>query len=208
MCLKLAVFVTNALNLWIWAVFFLQGGSILPWDILLFQEDFFVPFLSVVPFLLFVPHRSYSASCQIIKTEGGVSESVFLTCTGGTPGQGFTCPRVRVQELPVLTIPLSPPGECQHPANGGTGDDSGDEDDVLHGAEAECYNRVRASPAATHPFWLHCSLPWVVVAGYCSLLCFLMPAPLPDQLVAFPVSGEVCSQDRRYGAASGPKSSS
>lgn len=155
-----------------------------------------------------MPHRNHSAACQIIKIEGGVSESDFLTCTGGTPGQGVTCPRIGVQELPVLTIPLSPPGEYQLPANGGTGDDSDDEDDALHGAEAECYNRVRASPAATHPSWVHCSLPWVVVARFCSLLCFLMLAPLPDQLMAFPISGEVCSQDWRYGAASGPKSSS
>ncbi|XP_048810079.1 melanophilin isoform X12 [Lagopus muta] len=41
----------------------------------------------------------------------------------------------RVYSLPDIN------SECQHPANGGTGDDSGDEDDVLHGAEAECYNR-------------------------------------------------------------------
>lgn len=93
----------------------------------------------------------------------------------------------------MLTMPLSPPGECQLPANGGIGDDSEDEDDALHGAEAECYSRVRASPAATHPSWVPCSLPRVVVAGFCSLLCFLMLAPLPDQLVAFPVSGEVYS---------------
>ncbi|XP_042678359.1 melanophilin isoform X6 [Centrocercus urophasianus] len=41
----------------------------------------------------------------------------------------------RVYSLPDIN------SECQHPANGGTGDDSGDEDDALHGAEAECYNR-------------------------------------------------------------------
>uniref|UniRef100_G3USD7 Melanophilin n=1 Tax=Meleagris gallopavo TaxID=9103 RepID=G3USD7_MELGA len=53
----------------------------------------------------------------------------------------------RVYSLPDIN------SEYQLPANGGTGDDSDDEDDALHGAEAECYNRVRASPAATHPSW-------------------------------------------------------
>lgn len=37
---------------------------------------------------------------------------------------------------------VSPPGECQFLTSGGTGDNSDDEDDVLRGAEAECYSRV------------------------------------------------------------------
>ncbi|XP_015723590.1 melanophilin isoform X13 [Coturnix japonica] len=41
----------------------------------------------------------------------------------------------RVYSLPDIN------SECQFPANGGTGDDSDDEDEVLHGAEAECYSR-------------------------------------------------------------------
>ncbi|XP_003207419.1 melanophilin isoform X7 [Meleagris gallopavo] len=41
----------------------------------------------------------------------------------------------RVYSLPDIN------SEYQLPANGGTGDDSDDEDDALHGAEAECYNR-------------------------------------------------------------------
>ncbi|XP_048810078.1 melanophilin isoform X11 [Lagopus muta] len=54
----------------------------------------------------------------------------------------------RVYSLPDIN------SECQHPANGGTGDDSGDEDDVLHGAEAECYNRMRKTKRllSVHPF--------------------------------------------------------
>uniref|UniRef100_A0A8V0YDY9 Melanophilin n=1 Tax=Gallus gallus TaxID=9031 RepID=A0A8V0YDY9_CHICK len=41
----------------------------------------------------------------------------------------------RVYSLPDIN------SECQLPANGGIGDDSEDEDDALHGAEAECYSR-------------------------------------------------------------------
>uniref|UniRef100_A0A669QW29 Melanophilin n=1 Tax=Phasianus colchicus TaxID=9054 RepID=A0A669QW29_PHACC len=54
----------------------------------------------------------------------------------------------RVYSLPDIN------SECQLPANGGTGDDSGDEDDVLHGAEAECYNRMRKTKRllSVHPF--------------------------------------------------------
>ncbi|XP_042730862.1 melanophilin isoform X5 [Lagopus leucura] len=54
----------------------------------------------------------------------------------------------RVYSLPDIN------SECQHPANGGTGDDSGDEDDALHGAEAECYNRMRKTKRllSVHPF--------------------------------------------------------
>uniref|UniRef100_A0A803XV27 Melanophilin n=1 Tax=Meleagris gallopavo TaxID=9103 RepID=A0A803XV27_MELGA len=47
-----------------------------------------------------------------------------------------------------------PASEYQLPANGGTGDDSDDEDDALHGAEAECYNRMRKTKRllSVHPF--------------------------------------------------------
>lgn len=38
-----------------------------------------------------------------------------------------------------------PPGECQLLTSGDIGDESDDEDDVLRGAEAECYSRVSVS---------------------------------------------------------------
>ncbi|XP_015723580.1 melanophilin isoform X4 [Coturnix japonica] len=54
----------------------------------------------------------------------------------------------RVYSLPDIN------SECQFPANGGTGDDSDDEDEVLHGAEAECYSRMRKTKRllSVHPF--------------------------------------------------------
>uniref|UniRef100_A0A8C9L9A2 Melanophilin n=1 Tax=Pavo cristatus TaxID=9049 RepID=A0A8C9L9A2_PAVCR len=54
----------------------------------------------------------------------------------------------RVYSLPDIN------SECQLPANGGTGDDSDDEDDALHGAEAECYSRMRKTKRllSVHPF--------------------------------------------------------
>ncbi|XP_003207423.1 melanophilin isoform X8 [Meleagris gallopavo] len=54
----------------------------------------------------------------------------------------------RVYSLPDIN------SEYQLPANGGTGDDSDDEDDALHGAEAECYNRMRKTKRllSVHPF--------------------------------------------------------
>ncbi|XP_068803909.1 melanophilin isoform X16 [Struthio camelus] len=42
----------------------------------------------------------------------------------------------RVYSLPDIN------SECQLPTSGGTGDDSDDGDDVLRGAEAECYSRI------------------------------------------------------------------
>uniref|UniRef100_A0A8V0Y8Z6 Melanophilin n=1 Tax=Gallus gallus TaxID=9031 RepID=A0A8V0Y8Z6_CHICK len=54
----------------------------------------------------------------------------------------------RVYSLPDIN------SECQLPANGGIGDDSEDEDDALHGAEAECYSRMRKTKRllSVHPF--------------------------------------------------------
>lgn len=66
--------------------------STLPLDILLFQEDFFVHFLSIVPFLLFVPHRRYGAACQIVRIEGGVSKSDFDVPPGHATGHGLPAP--------------------------------------------------------------------------------------------------------------------
>lgn len=40
---------------------------------------------------------------------------------------------------------VAPPGECQLLTSGDIGDDSDDKDDVLRGAEAECYSRVSVS---------------------------------------------------------------
>ncbi|XP_075009872.1 melanophilin isoform X6 [Calonectris borealis] len=55
------------------------------------------------------------------------------------PGQGLNSPFLglhdRVYSLPDIN------SECQLLTSGGTGDDSDDEDDVLRGAEAECYSR-------------------------------------------------------------------
>ncbi|XP_064924732.1 melanophilin isoform X13 [Columba livia] len=60
------------------------------------------------------------------------------------PGQGLSSAFLglhdRVYSLPDINI-VSPPGECQFLTSGGTGDNSDDEDDVLRGAEAECYSR-------------------------------------------------------------------
>ncbi|NWX24106.1 MELPH protein, partial [Aegotheles bennettii] len=67
------------------------------------------------------------------------------------PGQGgssaFLGLHDRVYSLPDIN------SEC-HLTNGGTGDDSDDEDDVLRGAEAECYGRVRKTKRllSVHPF--------------------------------------------------------
>ncbi|KAM8806797.1 melanophilin [Eudromia elegans] len=54
----------------------------------------------------------------------------------------------RVYSLPDIN------SECQLPTSGGTGDDSDNEDDVLHGAEAEGYSRVRKTKRllSVHPF--------------------------------------------------------
>ncbi|XP_065606613.1 melanophilin isoform X6 [Cyrtonyx montezumae] len=54
----------------------------------------------------------------------------------------------RVYSLPDIN------SECQLAANGGVGDDSDDEDDVLRGAEAECYSSMRKTKRllSVHPF--------------------------------------------------------
>ncbi|XP_072197526.1 melanophilin isoform X9 [Excalfactoria chinensis] len=54
----------------------------------------------------------------------------------------------RVYSLPDIN------SECQFPVNGGTGDDSDDEDEVLRGAEAECYSRIHKTKRllSVHPF--------------------------------------------------------
>ncbi|XP_064924733.1 melanophilin isoform X14 [Columba livia] len=72
------------------------------------------------------------------------------------PGQGLSSAFLglhdRVYSLPDINI-VSPPGECQFLTSGGTGDNSDDEDDVLRGAEAECYSREQGpgmSPPEQH----------------------------------------------------------
>ncbi|XP_064924737.1 melanophilin isoform X18 [Columba livia] len=73
------------------------------------------------------------------------------------PGQGLSSAFLglhdRVYSLPDINI-VSPPGECQFLTSGGTGDNSDDEDDVLRGAEAECYSRMRKTKRllSVHPF--------------------------------------------------------
>ncbi|KAM6258650.1 melanophilin isoform 5-T5 [Spheniscus humboldti] len=68
------------------------------------------------------------------------------------PGQGvnstFLGLHDRVYSLPDIN------SECQLLTSGGTGDDSDDEDDVLRGAEAECYSRMRKTKRllSVHPF--------------------------------------------------------
>ncbi|NXW83759.1 MELPH protein, partial [Alopecoenas beccarii] len=68
------------------------------------------------------------------------------------PGQGLSSAFLglhdRVYSLPDIN------SECQLLTNGGTGDNSGDEDDVLRGAEAECYSRMRKTKRllSVHPF--------------------------------------------------------
>ncbi|NXW30395.1 MELPH protein, partial [Phaetusa simplex] len=68
------------------------------------------------------------------------------------PGQGvnstFLGLHDRVYSLPDIN------SECQLLTSGGVGDDSDDEDDVLRGAEAECYSRMRKTKRllSVHPF--------------------------------------------------------
>ncbi|XP_074451593.1 melanophilin isoform X2 [Larus michahellis] len=68
------------------------------------------------------------------------------------PGQGvnstFLGLHDRVYSLPDIN------SECQLLTSGGIGDDSDDEDDVLRGAEAECYSRMRKTKRllSVHPF--------------------------------------------------------
>ncbi|KAM6080285.1 melanophilin isoform 5-T5 [Theristicus caerulescens] len=68
------------------------------------------------------------------------------------PGQGVTSAFLglhdRVYSLPDIN------SECQLLTSGGIGDDSDDEDDVLRGAEAECYSRMRKTKRllSVHPF--------------------------------------------------------
>ncbi|NWH79482.1 MELPH protein, partial [Piaya cayana] len=73
------------------------------------------------------------------------------------PGQGVNSTFLGEKELRVFSCPqtvVSLPGECQLLNNGGVGDDSDDEDDVLRGAEAECYSRMRKTKRllSVHPF--------------------------------------------------------
>ncbi|NXF50919.1 MELPH protein, partial [Oceanites oceanicus] len=68
------------------------------------------------------------------------------------PGQGVNSPFLglhdRVYSLPDIN------SECQLLTTGGIGDDSDDEDEVLRGAEAECYSRMRKTKRllSVHPF--------------------------------------------------------
>ncbi|KAM6397272.1 melanophilin isoform 2-T2 [Pluvialis apricaria] len=68
------------------------------------------------------------------------------------PGQGLNSTFLglhdRVYSLPDIN------SECQLLTSGGIGDDSDDEDDVLRGAEAECYSRMRKTKRllSVHPF--------------------------------------------------------
>ncbi|OPJ80248.1 melanophilin isoform A [Patagioenas fasciata monilis] len=68
------------------------------------------------------------------------------------PGQGLSSAFLglhdRVYSLPDIN------SECQLLTSGGAGDNSDDEDDVLRGAEAECYSRMRKTKRllSVHPF--------------------------------------------------------
>ncbi|NWR60319.1 MELPH protein, partial [Bucorvus abyssinicus] len=68
------------------------------------------------------------------------------------PGQGLNSTFLglhdRVYSLPDIN------SECQLLTSGDIGDNSDDEDDVLHGAEAECYSRMRKTKRllSVHPF--------------------------------------------------------
>ncbi|XP_032866643.1 melanophilin isoform X6 [Tyto alba] len=68
------------------------------------------------------------------------------------PGQGLTSAFLglhdRVYSLPDIN------SECQLLTSGDIGDNSNDEDDVLRGAEAECYSRMRKTKRllSVHPF--------------------------------------------------------
>uniref|UniRef100_A0A8C3PJL1 Melanophilin n=1 Tax=Calidris pygmaea TaxID=425635 RepID=A0A8C3PJL1_9CHAR len=68
------------------------------------------------------------------------------------PGQGLNSTFLGAAHTQRAVV--FPPGECQLLTSGGVGDDSDDEDDVLRGAEAECYSRMRKTKRllSVHPF--------------------------------------------------------
>ncbi|XP_062434337.1 melanophilin [Rhea pennata] len=87
----------------------------------------------------------------------------------------------RVYSLPDIN------SECQLPTSGGTGDDSDNEDDVLRGAEAECYSRMRKTKRllSVHPFDFELDSDYSAQSRRQSVQ--LSPAALsPDGFQAFP----------------------
>lgn len=86
-------------------------------------------------------------------------------CVGVTTTVGTYIPQERgAGAAHTQCAIVSLPGECQLLTSGGVGGDSDDEDDVLRGAEAECYSRVSVS------FW----------GPFCLALC-------PQLLTGMPV---------------------
>ncbi|XP_074950211.1 melanophilin isoform X1 [Phalacrocorax aristotelis] len=120
------------------------------------------------------------------------------------PGQGvnsaFLGLHDRVYSLPDIN------SECQILTSGGTGgEDSDDEDDVFHGAEAECYSRMHKTKRllSVHPFDFELDSEYSAQSRRQSVQ--LSPAasspdafqPFPD----FPNSAEGASQESRIAEA-------
>ncbi|XP_068803892.1 melanophilin isoform X2 [Struthio camelus] len=87
----------------------------------------------------------------------------------------------RVYSLPDIN------SECQLPTSGGTGDDSDDGDDVLRGAEAECYSRMHKTKRllSVHPFDFELDSDYSAQSRRQSVQ--LSPAAIsPDGVQAFP----------------------
>ncbi|KAM9287305.1 melanophilin [Morus bassanus] len=105
----------------------------------------------------------------------------------------------RVYSLPDIN------SECQLLTSGGVGEDSDDEDNVFHGAEAECYSRMRKTKRllSVHPFDFELDSEYSAQSRRQSLQ--LSPAasspdafqPFPD----FPNSAEDASQESRIAEA-------
>ncbi|KFO92443.1 Melanophilin, partial [Buceros rhinoceros silvestris] len=119
------------------------------------------------------------------------------------PGQGLNSAFLglhdRVYSLPDIN------SECQLLTSGDIGDNSDDEDDVLHGAEAECYSRMRKTKRllSVHPFDFELDSEYSAQSRRQSVQ--LSPAASsPDAFQSFPDfpnSAEDASQESRIADA-------
>ncbi|KFQ50795.1 Melanophilin, partial [Pelecanus crispus] len=119
------------------------------------------------------------------------------------PGQGvnstFLGLHDRVYSLPDIN------SECQLLTSGGIGDESNDEDDVLCGAEAECYSRMRKTKRllSVHPLDFELDSEYSAQSRHQSVP--LSPAASsPDAFQSFPDfpnSAEDASQESRIAEA-------
>ncbi|NXX19259.1 MELPH protein, partial [Podargus strigoides] len=129
----------------------------------------------------------------------GSAKVLQSLCGRLQPGQGLSSTFLglhnRVYSLPDIN------SECQLLASGGTGDNSDDEDDVLHGAEAECYSRMPKTKRllSVHPFDFELDSEYSAQSRRQSMQ--LSPAASsPDAFQSFPDfpnSAEDASQESR-----------